>query len=239
MSSQIELISSDSTTLCRMANRIRDLREQRGMTVSAFARAVGVSERTVRHWEAGETDPTARNARQIARALGTSVDQVVTQEQAAAPRPLLVAAIIPHPDGRPEVLMTGRRYAQERVWSWPSGHVEPEETPEEAVIRELGEELVLQEPRIVRLLGVVDTHLDVSRWWGRQYRHGYVQHCFQVEIASPIVDVIDHEELVLVEWRSVEDLAAAFAHLPPEVSEPALGCAVEATQTRVPRMTNS
>ena len=94
--------------------------------------------------------------------------------------------------------MTGRRFAQERVWSWPSGHVEPEETPEEAVIRELGEELVIDKPHIVRLPGTVDTHLDVSRWWGRDYRHGYVQHCFEVGIDSATVDVIDHEELVLV-----------------------------------------
>lgn len=212
-----------------VANRVRELREQRGLTRPAFARLVGMSLTAVVQWETDQRNPTKASARRIARALGIRVDQVVTNDPNPAPRPQLVAAIIPHPDGRPELLMTGRRYGEEQTWSWPSGHIEPEETPEEAVMRELGEELVLAEPRLVRSLGVVDTRLDVSRWWGRHYKRGYVQHCFQVEVASPTVAVIDHEELVVAEWRSLDDLAGTFSKLPAELAEAALDCGRRAT----------
>jgi hypothetical protein len=61
-----------------------------------------------------------------------------------------------------------------------------------------------------------------------------VQHCFQIEIASPVVEVIDHEELMVVEWRTLDQVADAVSKLPKELSEPALRCAVQSTQTASP-----
>lgn len=75
-------------------------------------------------------------------------------------RPVMVAAVIPHPEGPAEVLMTARVRAAVRVWSWVGGHVHAGETAEAAVIRELTEELEVDDPRVVRLLGRVDTHTD-------------------------------------------------------------------------------
>src|SRR5205823_1685819 len=97
----------------------------------------------------------------------------------APERPHLVAAIIPNGD---KVLMTVRRFNDNSVWSWPSGHVEPGETPEAAVVRELKEELVTGEPALVRHLGTVDTTDDVSRWWGRKFANGYRMDHFQVAV---------------------------------------------------------
>jgi 8-oxo-dGTP pyrophosphatase MutT (NUDIX family) len=77
-------------------------------------------------------------------------------------RPVLVAAIVPHPGGRPEVRITERRFASRRVWSWPSGQVHQGEQATDAVLRELNEELHLQDARVIRELGEVDTNDDVS-----------------------------------------------------------------------------
>ena len=153
-----------------------------------------------------------------ARALAF-LDQVLAGE---VERPVLVAAVIPHPEGRAQVLMTGRRYAEERVWSWPSGHVEAGERPVDAVIREVEEELVIADPRVVRHLGDVDTRADVSRWWGHRFRYGYVMHHFQLSVAAPNVAVIDHEELLVAEWRTLDQVVAAVATLPPELAEAAV-----------------
>ena len=55
-------------------NRLRELREARGLTQTSLALLVGVAERTYRSWEAGTNVPTARNARRLARRLGVTVE---------------------------------------------------------------------------------------------------------------------------------------------------------------------
>jgi 8-oxo-dGTP pyrophosphatase MutT (NUDIX family) len=176
-------------------------------------------------------------AKRLARALGVQLhelglDEPLTIQRESATtdaRPVIAAAIIPHPEGHESVLMTERRFATERVWSWPAGHVHQGEQPADTVIRELGEELVVQHPQLVRHLGDVDTHADVSRWWGRHYRHGYRMLHFQVSIDSPSVDVIDHEELLRAEWLSLDQLTTAVTSLPAELAEAALKFARQAT----------
>jgi 8-oxo-dGTP pyrophosphatase MutT (NUDIX family) len=164
----------------------------------------------------------------------TSAGQPVTRKQretwASDGRPVIAGAIIPNPDhSRREVLMTERRFATERVWSWPAGHVHKGEQPVDTVLRELSEEIVVQDARVVRHLGDVDTHADVSRYWGRQYRNGYWMLHFQVAIASPTVELIDHEELLRAEWLSLDQVARAVASLPVELAEAAMKFAREAT----------
>lgn len=153
-------------------------------------------------------------------------------QRTADERPILVAAIIPHPDGLPEVLMSGRVWAAEQVWSWVGGHVRLDEDPADAILRELGEELGLENARVVRLLGVVDTHVDTSRFWGHRFRDGYLGHNFLIAIDSPDVRVADHEELTEVAWLTLDQVAEAVAVLPGEVGEAALRFAREAVAER-------
>lgn len=84
-----------------MANRLRELREdaarrlyglppgspvrprQAGLfTATALAQRVGVGERTLRAWEAGEQAPTARHRRALARELGVKIDELGLDDDA-------------------------------------------------------------------------------------------------------------------------------------------------------------
>ena len=47
------------------------------------ARLLGVSVRTFTRWENGESVPTARNARKLARRLGVSVEELGVGERSA------------------------------------------------------------------------------------------------------------------------------------------------------------
>jgi 8-oxo-dGTP pyrophosphatase MutT (NUDIX family) len=140
--------------------------------------------------------------------------------------PHLVAAIIPNGD---KVLMTVRRFNDNSVWSWPSGHVEPGETPEAAVVRELKEELVAGEPAVMRHLGTVETTDDVSRWWGRKFTNGYRMDHFLVTVDPGDVTLIDHEELLRADWRDLDQVAEATASLPGDLAQAAVRFAREAT----------
>jgi len=143
-------------------------------------------------------------------------------------RPLTVVAIIPHPDGRPEVLMSGRVGAAKHAWFWIGGHVREGEEPAAATLRELGEELETDDPRFVRVLGVVDLHLDVSASWGTGFEHGYRVHYALVALGSPRVRVKDDEELSVVEWKPIDQVAEAVATLPVEIGKAAVRFAREA-----------
>lgn len=148
-------------------------------------------------------------------------------------RPVLVAAIIPHPDGRPEVLMTGRRFGDQPILSWPGGHVREGEDPAAAVLREIGEELEVTGAHVAGLLVEVDTHIDVSQFWGHRFRHGYRSYHYQVAIASPEVRLVDHEELSGVEWIDVDQVAEEVAPLPEELAAIAVRCARQAVAEHV------
>lgn len=143
-------------------------------------------------------------------------------------RPILSGAIIPHPDGRAALLMSLHVWHAESAWSWIGGHVRPGEDPAAAVLREIGEELDAEGVRVVRLLGVVDTHIDASRWWGPRYEHGYVGYHYLVAIESPDVRVVDHEELTRVEWLTLDQVAEAVAGQPEELREADMRFAREA-----------
>lgn len=70
-------------TQIMMGQRIRQMRERRGMTQSALGDAVGVSEADVRRWEMAEAEMTAAQMKRIARALGKSVLWLLTGEMEA------------------------------------------------------------------------------------------------------------------------------------------------------------
>jgi 8-oxo-dGTP pyrophosphatase MutT (NUDIX family)/DNA-binding XRE family transcriptional regulator len=185
----------------------------------SLAELVGDAERERERWQAKQERPGPARRRAMAT-------QVAPSEPI---RPLLVAAVIPNGD---RVLMTKRRYAGEPgMWSWPAGHVDPGERPEDAVLRELNEELQISGAMVVRHLGDVDYHGDVSHLWpksGTSFRHGYRMIHYLVVLSSSTVEVIDHEELLEVEWLTLDQVREATGSFPSELAEAAVDFAGEA-----------
>ena len=105
----------------------------------------------------------------------------------------------PEPVARAVVLHDGAvLLVQERAagyWFFPGGHVEPGETPEDAVVRELREEL--------------DVGATITERWGelenRWDRHHEINHVFAVRIDA--ADPVSQEPHLAAGWHRLEDLA--------------------------------
>jgi putative transcriptional regulator len=63
-----------------MGNRIRELRQARGMTQAALATAAGVQLDTLRKWERGKRTPLLDAAVLLAKGLGVTVGVVAGSE---------------------------------------------------------------------------------------------------------------------------------------------------------------
>jgi transcriptional regulator with XRE-family HTH domain len=63
-----------------IGTRIAEIREHAGLTQSALARAMGVSQSAISQIEAGDRNPSFDTLRQIASALGVSVAHLVGGE---------------------------------------------------------------------------------------------------------------------------------------------------------------
>ncbi|ASI98955.1 helix-turn-helix transcriptional regulator [Thermococcus celer] len=59
-----------------MRNRLRELREGRGLTQEELARALGVTRQTIIAIEKGRYDPSLRLAFRIARFFGVKIEEV-------------------------------------------------------------------------------------------------------------------------------------------------------------------
>ena len=70
----------------KLGNRIRELREQAGLSREQLGAAAGLSARAVQQWELGDREPGWFNMVALADALGISCD-AFRQEPAAAPQP--------------------------------------------------------------------------------------------------------------------------------------------------------
>jgi transcriptional regulator with XRE-family HTH domain len=70
----------------RLGNRIRELREQAGLTREQLGEAAGLSARAVQQWELGDREPGWFNMVALADALAVSCD-AFRQEPAPAPEP--------------------------------------------------------------------------------------------------------------------------------------------------------
>jgi transcriptional regulator with XRE-family HTH domain len=65
--------------------RLKDLRERRGVTQEALAATVGISVRLLQKYEAGENDPSTDNAAKLAEALTTTIDYLADRVPDSAP----------------------------------------------------------------------------------------------------------------------------------------------------------
>jgi len=59
-----------------MKTRIKELREKSGLTQEDLARKVGVRRETVIYLEKGRYNPSLKLAHDVARALGTKIDDL-------------------------------------------------------------------------------------------------------------------------------------------------------------------
>jgi transcriptional regulator with XRE-family HTH domain len=90
------------------AARLRELREEKGMTQGQLAGMAGVSEQAVAQWERGLREPTWSNMVAVADALGVSTEafrqppkEVPPKRKAGRPRKAPPAAGQPPPPGPP------------------------------------------------------------------------------------------------------------------------------------------
>ncbi|AHL23269.1 MULTISPECIES: helix-turn-helix transcriptional regulator [Thermococcus] len=63
-----------------MRNRLRDLREAKGLTQEELARALGVTRQTIIAIEKGKYDPSLRLAFKIARFFGVKIEDIFIYE---------------------------------------------------------------------------------------------------------------------------------------------------------------
>ncbi len=68
------------------AERLKEVRQQKGMTQAALADASGISLGAVRDYEQGKRDPLLPNAKRLAVALGVSIDLLAETCLEAAPK---------------------------------------------------------------------------------------------------------------------------------------------------------
>ena len=93
-----------------------------------------------------------------------------------------------------EILVTQRGYGDYKDgWEIPGGKLEPGETPEECIVREIREELAT-EVRAERILGVVDYDYPTFH---------LTMHCILCTIVSGKLQLLEHEA---AKWVNKETL---------------------------------
>jgi 8-oxo-dGTP diphosphatase len=206
-----------------VGNRIRTIREERDRfipgeyTQAALARRLGVSANTVRSWELDRAQPRKAAAKRLAKVLGVKVEDLglhLTQPaqlptgESEGLKPLAAAVIMRHD----RVLLTERRFpGHGEVWSWPSGKIEQGESLEDAMLRELHEELLIDNARIVKRLG------DIDLPSGFRMTHFYV---VIPDDSEPKLN--DYEQLSQIRWMTRREAEDAFKTLPADISQRAL-----------------
>ncbi len=157
--------------------------------------------------------------RELNAAVQARLEELTSRLEAAAPparvdQPVqdlkpLAAAIIVRND---RVLLTERRFpGHGEQWSWPSGKVERGESLEEAILRELVEELLISDAKVIRYVGDIDLP------------SGFRMSHFHVAIpadAEPKLN--DYEQLIRTAWMTRDEAQQALASLPPDVARQAL-----------------
>lgn len=103
----------------------------------------------------------------------------------------VVAAIIAHEN---RILATQRGSGEFKDgWEFPGGKVEPGETPEQAIVREIKEELVVE---IAPQKLVTTVEYDYPKFH-------LTMHCFLSRIVSGKINLLEHED---AKWLAREEL---------------------------------
>ena len=114
--------------------------------------------------------------------------------------PIKIATSINHQDGK--ILATQRGYGEYKgLWEFPGGKMEPGETEEQAIVREIREELNVE-------VGVEKKVCTVEYDYPAFH---LTMHCFWCNIRSGVVELKEHQSaqwLSPSEWESVEWLPA-------------------------------
>ncbi len=92
-----------------------------------------------------------------------------------------------------------------RIWSLPKGHVEPDETIEQAAVREVREETAIQADIVAKLS-------DIRYWfYSRDVKHSKIVHFFLMRYVAgkhkPQEGEVDETA-----WRNLDELAAVMTH---------------------------
>ena len=91
------------------------------------------------------------------------------------------------------------------LWSLPKGHIESGETPEQAAIREVGEETGIKS-EIIRSLGVIDFWFMAS---GKRI-HKTVHHYLFKEVGGKLAPQVT--EVDDVQWFPIEEIISKLAY---------------------------
>ncbi|HXG21794.1 MAG TPA: helix-turn-helix transcriptional regulator [Methylomirabilota bacterium] len=89
-----EITAADAQFLTAFGKRVRELREQRGLTRKLLARAANVSERYLGQLEAGDGNVSIVLLRRIARALGITLSDIFIPEREAGAEALLLRRLL-------------------------------------------------------------------------------------------------------------------------------------------------
>jgi 8-oxo-dGTP pyrophosphatase MutT (NUDIX family) len=112
--------------------------------------------------------------------------------------------VLRHADEAYEGLLIGR--ATPRIWSLPKGHVEPNETIEEAAVREVLEETAIK--------GTIIEKLSDIRYWfySSKTKHSKVVHFFLMRYVggTPTPQITEVDEAV---WIPLDEMPAVLTHL--------------------------
>src|SRR5437868_6262488 len=83
----------ETAFLARLGERVRTLRTESGTTRKTLSQASGVSERYLAQLESGDGNISVLLLRNVARAMGVAMDELLRDEPAAAPRTDRIALI--------------------------------------------------------------------------------------------------------------------------------------------------
>jgi putative (di)nucleoside polyphosphate hydrolase len=115
-----------------------------------------------------------------------------------------------------DLVLVGERSDYPGAWQLPQGGVEPDESPEDAVIRELDEEIGTKDVTIIqRAAAPVDYEFPPELQGGiaKQFR-GQRQWWFKLKLTGPSMPDLSRAdgEFMSLEWRPVDQIVSDIVH---------------------------